>query len=97
MKKIIISAALLLSSTAVFADNCEKYVSEVDSMISEAKTHVTDPAEIKLIDDQISQMKTMINSLPEDQRDAICGQALEQIPMMKQMLEEGIKQMKAQG
>ncbi|SES83572.1 DUF5339 family protein [Thorsellia anophelis] len=98
MKKIILSAVLVLSSTAAFAGpNCDSYIKEVDAMVNIAREHVKNPDELKMIDDQMGQMKTMLDSIPEEQREAACAQALEQVPMMKQMINQAVEQMKAEG
>lgn len=98
MKKIILTAVLVLSSSAVFAGpNCDSYIKEVDAMVNVAREHVKDPSELKMIDDQMGQMKTMLESIPEEQREKACEQALQQVPMMKQMIDQAVQQMKAEG
>lgn len=96
MKKIILAATLALSSTFAFADSCSDYISEVDGIMTSVREHITDPKELQSIDDSMTQMKNAIAAMPDEQREKACAQALEQVPVIKQMLEKAIEQKKAQ-
>lgn len=95
MKKLIIAVLLASVAGSVYAsEKCDAYVKEIDGIMDMAREYAKDAKELKMLDDQMAQMKSMIEQIPEEQREKGCEQAMAQVPMMKQMMEEQIKKLK---